>query len=225
MKRLKGDILWAALLGAWLSLILVPVLRGGFIAFTEAHAYIAGFIKFFVLASMGDMLGGRILYGEWRKPRGFIYKAIVWGVLGMMITLVFTVFFKGAEAAMAAGRLPFYGSTFALAFFGSTVMNVTFGPMLYVYHKFADQFVELKLDGVKNISVKMLVEKIDWYGLVSFNWLKNCLLIWVPMHTLVFLLPSVYRVVASAYLSILLGILIALSKKGNTEVKSVVQEA
>lgn len=217
MKRLKGDIIWTILLCAWLSLIIVPAFREGFIAFTERHAYVAGFIKFFILASMGDMLGGRILNGEWRKPKGFLFKAIVWGILGIFITLVFTVFFKGAEAAMVAGRLPFEGNKIAVAFFGSTIMNVTFGPMLYVYHKFADLFIEMKLEGAKNISVKSMVERIDWYGLVSFSWLKNCLFVWIPMHTLVFLLPTVYRVVASAYLSILLGILIALSKKGAKE--------
>ena len=70
----------------------------------------------------------------------------------------------------------------------------------------------------EKITVKYMVERIDWYTIVSFSWLKTCLLVWVPLHTLVFLMPVQYRVLASAFLSILLGILIAISKKGvNTE--------
>jgi hypothetical protein len=58
-----------------------------------------------------------------------------------------------------------------------------------------------------------MVNSVDWYTLVSFSWLKTCLLIWIPLHTAVFLLPDAYRVLASAFLSILLGVIIALARK------------
>ena len=218
MKRIYGDMIWGAMLLIWILVLVIPVTRTGFITFTSRHAYLGGFIKFFILASMGDMLGSRIMNGEWRFPQGFIYKAMVWGVLGIMITLVFTVFFTGAEGAMASGRLPFAGSKFALAFFGSAIMNVTFGPMMYVYHKFGDMLVDMlyekhnqKLTG--KITVEAMVRRVDWQTMVSFSWIKSCLLIWIPVHTIVFLLPPEYRVLVSAFLSILLGILIAVTKK------------
>ena len=66
---------------------------------------------------MGDWLGVRILKGKWIIPRGLAYKAIVWGILGMMITLVFTVFTAGTAVAQTAGRLPFEGSKLAQANF------------------------------------------------------------------------------------------------------------
>ncbi len=213
MSRIKGDLIWTAMLLVWVILLVVPSLRDGFISLTESHPYVGGFIKFFVLASMGDLLGVRIIKEEWIKPKGLFFKALNWGILGLMITLVFTVFFQGANAAMKAGLLPFSGNTFALAFFGSLIMNTTFGPMLYIYHKFGDLFIESMLDKEKGITVRSLVEKVDWYSIVSFSWLKTCLLVWVPMHTLVFLLPGEFRVLASAFLSVLLGIIIAFSKK------------
>jgi hypothetical protein len=214
MKNKKGDFLWASVLLIWILILIVPATRTTFIEVTEAHPYMGGFFKFFILASMGDWLGVRILKGEWIIPKGFILKAVVWGILGMMITLVFTVFTAGAGAAQTAGKLPFEGSKLAQAFFGSTIMNLTFGPMMYIYHKFGDLIIDVSYEKKGNkITVKDLVDRVDWYTIVSFSWLKTCIFIWIPCHTIVFLLPAEYRVLASAFLSILLGIIIAISKK------------
>lgn len=214
MKNRKGDFLWASVLLIWILILVVPATRTTFIEVTEAHPYMGGFFKFFILASMGDWLGVRILKGEWIIPKGFILKAVVWGILGMMITLVFTVFTAGAGAAQVAGKLPFAGSKLAQAFFGSTIMNLTFGPMMYIYHKFGDLIIDVSYEKKGNkITVKDLVDRVDWYTIVSFSWLKTCIFVWLPCHTIVFLLPSEYRVLASAFLSILLGIIIAISKK------------
>lgn len=80
--------------------------------------YAGGFIKFAILASMGDMLGIRVIKGEWIAPKGLMYKALVWGIIDWrMVTLVFTVFMGGAAAAQASGKLPFNGSILAQAFF------------------------------------------------------------------------------------------------------------
>lgn len=214
MKIQKGDILWGMALAVWIVMLVVPASREQFITFTEMHSYLGSFLKFAILATMGDMLGARILRGSWQFPRGVIYKAYVWGVLGMMINLVFTVFIGGAAIAQTAGKLPFEGSKLAQAFFGSMIMNLTFGPMLYVYHKFGDLYIDARYEkNAKHISVGELVDQIDWHTLVKFSWLKTCLFIWIPGHTIVFLLPPQYRVLTSAFLSILLGVLIAISKK------------
>jgi hypothetical protein len=216
-KRIIGDIVWGILLLIWILILAIPLTRSEFIRITDLHPYLGGFIKFFILASMGDMLGVRILKGNWEFPQGFIFKAMVWGVLGMMITLVFSVYFAGAAGAQASGKLPFDGSQFALALFGSVLMNSTFGPMMYIYHRFGDMLVDMLIEKrrgkINKITLKEMVSRVDWYGLVSFSWLKCCILIWMPLHTIVFLLPAEYRVLASAFLSILLGSLVASSKK------------
>ena len=218
MKQLKGDLLWGSILLLWLLMLIVPSAREVFLKTTEAHPYMGGFVKFTVLATMGDMLGGRILRGKWQFQQGFILKAINWGVMGMMITLVFTVFFAGTAAAQGAGRLPFEGSTIAHALFASVIMNMTFGPMLYVYHKCLDLLIDIGIEKQKGIQMRQklvpeMVSRIDWQAMVGFSWLTTCIFVWMPCHTIVFLLPGEYRVLASAFLSILLGILVALSKK------------
>jgi len=210
--------MWAAALMVWVVMLAVPASRTAFIAATGAHPYMGGFVKFAILASMGDLLGARILNGEWNIPKGFLYKAGVWGVLGLMITLVFTVYTTGVAGAMAAGRLPFEGSKLAAAFFASFIMNVTFGPMLYMFHKFGDLNVDIRCEkkGAR-LTVKEFVDRTDWYTIVGFSWLKIQLFVWIPFHTFVFMLPGEYRVLASAFASILLGVFVAASKKSSTK--------
>ncbi len=206
--------MWIFALLVWVSILAVQETRLVFMEITGEHPYIGGFVKFFFLASMGDLLGIRIRNGEWVIPGCFIYKAFVWGLFGMAITLLFPVYMGGVSAAQQSGYLPFAGSIIAQAFFGSVIMNVTFGPMLYVYHKFSELLIDSGYEEPKEkIMVSDLVDRVDWHTMVSFSWLINCVFIWIPCHTLVFILPSEYRVLASAFLSILLGVLVSFAKK------------
>lgn len=213
----KGDYLWGLALLAWIVILMVPASRTAFMAATEAHPYIMGFIKFAILASMGDLLGIRVLKGEWIKPKGMQYRAVVWGIIGVMTTLVFTVFMGGAAAAQAAGKLPFEGSAVATAFFGSSIMNLTFGPMMMAFHRFTDMYIDTRYEKLEGrITISRLIDRNDWHSLVEFSWLKACPFFWIPAHTVVFMLPGQYRVLVSAFLSIALGLLLAISKKGKT---------
>lgn len=213
----KGDFLWGGALLVWVIILVIPSSRTAFIAATDAHPYIGGFVKFAILATMGDLLGARILKGNWVIPKGVFYRAIIWGIIGLMVTLVFTVFMGGAAAAQAGGKLPFKGNAFAQAFFGSAIMNLSFGPMMMAFHKFTDTYIDVKYE--KNggaVTLSELVDRIDWHTLVGFSWLKTCPFFWIPAHTIVFLLPGEYRVLVSAFLSIALGLMLALAKKSKT---------
>jgi hypothetical protein len=210
-KNLGGDLLWTFILLLWIVVLVVPASRAEFLVITGAHPYLGGFFKFAILATMGDLLGGRIQNKKWIIPKGFVFKAILWGLLGMAITLLFTIYNGGAIAAQASGRLPFKGVPLATAFFTSFIMNTTFGPMMYIFHKFGDLFIDATIDKSGH-SVQQLVSRVDWQTMVSFSWLKTCTFVWIPCHTIVFLLPAEWRVLASAFLSILLGILVAVSK-------------
>ena len=215
MKR--GSIFWGIALFAWIFMLAVPASRTAFMAATDAHPYVMGFIKFAILATMGDLLGIRVLKGEWKVPKGIFYKSIIWGIIGMMTTLVFTVYMGGTAAAQAAGRLPFKESALALAFFTSTIMNLTFGPMMMVFHRFTDMYIDSRYESSRGrTTISGLIDRNDWHSLVEFSWLKTCPLFWIPAHTIVFLLPAQYRVLVSAFLSIALGLLLAIAKKGKT---------
>ena len=214
----KGDFLWGLALLIWIVVLVVPDTRAAFISATDTHPYIGGFIKFAILATMGDLLGARVLKGEWIIPKGLFYRVIIWGIIGLMVTLEFTVYMGGTAAAQASGRLPFKGSNLAQAFFGSTIMNLTFGPMMMAFHRFTDMYIDAVYEkGRSKVTISQLVEKNDWHSLVQFSWLKTCPYFWIPAHTVVFLLPGQYRVLVSAFLSIALGLLLAIAKKGKAE--------
>lgn len=213
----KGDFFWAFALLIWVVILAVPASRAAFIVITEAYPYAGGFFKFAILASMGDLLGARILKGNWIIPKGLVYRAMVWGVIGLMVTLIFTVYMGGVAAAQASGKLPFEGSSLAQAFLGSTIMNLTFGPMMMAFHRFTDLFIDTKYE--KNggrVTLSELIDKNDWHSLVEFSWVKMCPLFWIPAHTIVFLMPPQYRVIASAFLSIALGLLLAVSRRSKS---------
>ncbi len=208
----KGDIYWIAGILAWVLLLSVPATREPFLAYTTEHPYIGGFIKFSIFASMCDFLGIRMSKGDYEIPKGVLMRAVIWGFIGMMVVLVFPFFMSGAAAVQAAGLLPFEGSRAWHAFFGSAVMNMSFGPMMMVFHKFTDLYVDA-FYAKERVSLSDLVDRVDWHGVVEFTWTKACIFFWIPAHTLVFLLPSQYRVLVSAFLSIALGFLLAIAKK------------
>ncbi|MEG2656715.1 MAG: hypothetical protein RSA29_13540 [Clostridium sp.] len=209
----KGDYLWGALLLPWALVLGIKVSREAFMSITGSYPYISGFFKFFILASMGDMLGARVLTGKWTKPKGFIYKAAVWGVIGMMVTLTFTLYSEGVAAAQTVGKLPFKGSLFAHALFTSAIMNITFAPFMFMFHKFADLYIETKYSRKGKVTMTELIQKVDFNTLIGFSMIKTIPFFWIPCHTVVFLMPAQYRVVVSAFLSIALGLLLAISKK------------
>lgn len=209
----KGDIIWILALAAVIAFMLVPATNEIFESMTADVPYIMGFIKFAILATMGELMAGRIVKGNYFKPAGLIWRIVIWGFIGMLITLMFNVFAGGVIAAQAKGFLPFEGTQLAFAFFTSAIMNMFFAPAFMAFHKYTDTYLDLKADRGGSISIKDITEAIDWYGFVSFVILKTIPFFWIPAHTITFLLPSEYRVMAAAFLSIALGAILAFAKK------------
>ena len=55
-------------------------------SFNAAHGMVMSFVKFGILATLGEMLGLRISAGVYnRKGFGVLPRAVVWGLLGMGI--------------------------------------------------------------------------------------------------------------------------------------------
>jgi hypothetical protein len=208
----KGDFLWLLVLLAIAAFLVVPVTQDMFVASTKAHPYLIGFAKFFVLATMGELLALRIVTGGWVLPRALLQRAIIWGFLGMTIVLIFDVFAGGVMGALRKGLLPGADSRLAFAFFVSTIMNLTFAPAMMLTHRMTDTYLDLKYEG-KETAVADIVARIDWQGFVSFVLLKTIPCFWIPAHTITFLLPPEYRVLAAALLSIALGAILAFAKK------------
>ncbi|GCF95553.1 hypothetical protein NRIC_34440 [Enterococcus florum] len=208
----KGDIIWALMLLVCVLLFVVPTTRDAILSASNAHHYIGGFIKFAILATMGDVLGKRIVSGEYTLSSQVLLRALVWGTIGLMVTLVFPVYMGGAGLAQAGHYLPFFEVPVAQAIFGSSIMNLTFAPAMNTFHRLMDLWIESAHNNEK-VSFKGLVNKIDWGTFVTFNWLKVGIFFWIPVHSIVFLLPAEIQVVVAAFSSIALGIILSFAAK------------
>ncbi|MGL5313555.1 MAG: hypothetical protein ACRC92_09930 [Peptostreptococcaceae bacterium] len=214
----KGDFIWGGVLAIWIIILVIPSSRIAFISATEAYPYIGGFIKFAILATMGELLGIRIVNGEWKKPNGIMFRATIWGIIGIVTTLAVSVFPAGVAKAQEIGKLPFANSLFAHALLSSAVMNILQSPGIFLFHKCTDTYIDEKYSRKENsITLKDVANKIDWYTYLSFTVLKTIPFFWIPCHTIVFLLPSEYRVIASAFASIALGLILALANKSKVK--------
>jgi len=213
----KGDFFWLFSLTVFVVILIIPVTHKMFVKFTTEHAYLGGFIKFFLLATMGELLAIRIVTSDWNIPKGLLYRAFVWGLLGMAIVLIFSVFAAGITSALANGFLPGGNSQFAFAFFISFVMNLSFAPTMMAFHRITDTFIDLKYENKKGkVTLSEVIKRIDWDVFVSFVIMKTIPFFWIPAHTITFLLPPEYRVLSAAFLSIALGAILAFAKKNMT---------
>lgn len=216
----KGDVIWTAALIGIIAFLLSPTTHKVFVSFTTDYPYIAGFLKFAILATMGDLLAYRIVTSEWKIRKGFLFRVFIWGFLGMAIVLVFTIFGAGITAAMEKGVLPGVGCTIAFAFFTSAIMNLTFAPTMMGFHRLTDTYADLKfIEGRKNLKLDQVSDEIDWNNFISFVVLKTIPAFWIPAHTITFLLPPEYRVLMAAFLSIALGAILSFAKAKNNQRK------
>lgn len=191
------------------SLLVFLVTRDFFLNFASNFPIVAGFIKFFFLATIGDFIGLRIKSKSWKKPNYLLAKATVWGFIGVIIVLMFNIYPTGVEFLQTNKILPFEGSIFAFALFTSILMNLTFAPTMMAFHRVTDTYLNLRVSN-KKVTLSETIEDINWNQFTGFIILKTIPFFWIPAHTITFLLPSEYRVIFAALLGIFLGLILGL---------------
>ena len=223
MKRtLFGDMLWLLTLLIITAFLIIPQTQQVFIQLTSRYPYGMGFIKFAILATLGDLFAWRLAHRTWQRPTGMIYKIIAWGLIGMLITFMFIFYSEGISILFAQGMISIQNdalSSILQAFLTSLIMNLTFGIVFMGLHRMSDTYIEMRVNH-KKPSLTELIETIHWDAFISFVVFKTIPLFWIPAHTVTFLLPPLYRVVVAAYLSIILGVILVYSnRKSKTEAK------
>lgn len=215
----SGDFIWSAGLGAVILFLLYPSTNVIFVALSKAYPFVMGFVKFAILATMGELLALRIVTGRWKQPPGLVWRAVIWGFLGVAIVLVFDIFGSGVTGSIKKGLLPVGEGEIArvmTAFWISTAMNLIFAPTMMAFHRITDTYLDLvegNLARIRDVSLRKVVGHIDWQGFCGFVVVKTIPLFWIPAHTVTFLLPPEYRVVMAALLSIMLGAILAIAKR------------
>jgi hypothetical protein len=214
-----GDLVWVAVLGGISCGLLLPQTHEAFLGATRAHPYLMGFVKVGVLATMGEWLARRVAGGSWAAPAGICWRAFVWGLFGVAFALVFEVFATGTAAVIGEGLLPVFADGFpadlSRAFWTSSLMNLIFAPVFMAFHRVTDGYIDAgngTVSGMMDVRLADVLRRIDGVGFVSFVLLRTIPLFWIPAHTVTFLLPSEYRVLVAAYLSIALGAILAFAR-------------
>lgn len=202
-------------LAAFALILIIPASREWFKGLSSAHPYIMGFIKFALLATVGEVLALRIRKKEWLLPVYTPWRILIWGLIGIAITFMMKLYTQGVIGMMANGLLPDakgFWHELLRAFFTAALMNLTFGPVFMAFHKCTDKYLELRAAGEKKPGLRGVIGAVDWHGFTSFTLFKTIPLFWIPAHTLTFLLPPEYQVIVAAALSIALGIILSLKK-------------
>lgn len=201
---------------AFAVILIVPVTREGFKALSSAHPYLMGLVKFALLATVGEVLAMTLRARRASLPFYIGWRMLIWGLIGVAITFMMKTYSYGVAGLMENKLLPgageSFGSRLLKAFYTAAVMNLTFGPTFMAFHKCTDKYLELRHAGEKKPGLRGVVNGVDWHSFVSFTLFKTIPLFWIPAHTLTFLLPAEYQVIAAAALSIALGLILSLRK-------------
>ncbi len=194
--------------------------------FNKEHGMIMSFIKFAILATLGEVIGLRIRTGSYyRKNFGILPRAFVWGFIGLTIKMAFMIFavgtpvfleYLGVENAIASmAKTGLAGTKILTAFCISTAMNIIYAPVMMTFHKITDTHIESNGGTLKGfftpIQFKEIFMNLNWGVQWGFVFKKTIPLFWIPAHTITFLLPPEYRVLFAALLSIALGIILAIA--------------
>jgi len=192
--------------------------------FNKAHGMITSFIKFALLATLGESIGLRIQKGVYNtKGFGLIDRAIVWGILGLTIKIAFVVFYTGVprlleylglEGSVASLNVSgFEGVKLITAFSISVLINSIYAPVMMTLHKISDTHI-LQNNGnlkalITPIPVGKILKNLDWDTQWNFVFKKTIPFFWYPAHTITFMLPPDYQVLFAAVLGIALGLILA----------------
>lgn len=225
--KLKDLVFLLILVAIFLPFILSDYMFAMFQTYTKDYGILMSFLKFAVLATLGESLGLRIKTGNYNhKGFGLIPRAMVWGFLGLFIYVAFTVFAVGVpvlleklgiEGAVASMKGDFSGLKLLTAFSISFFMNTIFAPVMMTFHKVTDTHIEQqggKLTALlKCIPMGPIFTGINWNVQWNFVFKKTIPFFWIPMHTITFLLPEEYRVLFAAVLGIALGVILAVASQ------------
>ncbi len=195
--------------------------------FNHDHGMIMAFLKFAVLATLGELIGLRIKTGVYYQPGFGVWpRALVWGGIGLTIKLAFIIFATGTPAfldymglggATTAMKEGFTVTKLFVAFSISVAMNIIYAPVMMTFHKMSDIHIVSNGGTMKGFFTPVHFDKIlggmNWDVMWNFVFKKTIPFFWIPAHTITFLLPADVQVLFAALLGIALGTILAVAGK------------
>ena len=227
MKR--QDLYFAlVMLAIFLPFFLFEPAYAWYADFNKMHPMIMAFLKFGILATLGEMLGCRISTGNYKTPNfGVVPRMVVWGLLGVVISMAMTVFsigipgfigkMGGTDLVAAFGAEGISWGKLVVALSISVMMNTFFAPVFMTFHKITDTHIAECGGSIKAlfkpIPMRRLISTLNWERQWGFIFKKTIPLFWYPAHTITFMLPGEYRVLFAALLGVALGVILAIGAR------------
>lgn len=198
--------------------------------FNLEQGLLMSFVKFFILATLGELIGLRIKTGRYYyKGFGLFPRALVWGFLGISIYMAFAIFASGTPVLLE--KTGFEGASSILqgelgwkkvlvSFSIATALNLFYAPVLMTFHKITDTHI-LENGGTirgffRPIAFARIFREINWDVQWDFVFKRTIPLFWIPAQTITFLLPEEYRVLFAAFLGIVLGVILGVAARKST---------
>ncbi|MCG8579504.1 MAG: hypothetical protein MI866_06295 [Bacteroidales bacterium] len=226
MNKVVKDILFVlAVVVFFLPFFLCDAVFDWYTNFNLQHSMVMSFLKFAVLATLGEVIGLRIKTGRYKADGfGVLPRAVIWGLLGLTIKMAFVIFASGIPVfleqmgmanALEVMKQPFSSSKLLVAFSISAAMNLIYAPVMMTLHRITDTHIVTnggKLSCLlKPVAFGKIMKELDWGMQWNFVFKKTIPFFWIPAHTITFLMPAEYRVLFAALLGIVLGVLLAIA--------------
>lgn len=233
MKKNIGAafLFWGCVVAILFPFFVFPTVFQEFKDLSSSHPYIMAFVKFAILATMGEMMAMRIKSGSYyRKGFGLVPRAVIWGIFGVWIAFMMKIFYQGVPATIETfgiqGVVQAMSQNLSwlklLGAFGvSLVMNTAFAPVFMTMHKITDMHIEENrgsvLSLIRPIPISKYIKTMDWERQWNFVFKKTIPFFWIPAHTMTFSLPKDMQVLSAALLSVALGLLLSFASKQKKE--------
>lgn len=171
----------------------------GYIQWVTDNPLGSAAIQFGVLGTMGEVLSYSIrakrvtLPGKWFQIAA---RVLAWALLGIVIKYGFAGM-KGFTYTLLEHRMlpAILASGIGWAFAVSVCTNLFFGPQMMFLHRLEDN---------------LIAGEFNLKGMTAALW--TLLWFWIPAHTITFSLPTEYQIGLAAVWSLVLGLILGLSK-------------
>lgn len=223
MKR--KDLIFIVCLAAFVALFIVVEPIKDWSRAEDWRSFVMAFLKFGILATIGECIGLRITNGVYNKKGfGVLPRAFVWGILGTCISIAMGIFAQGTFGFLSKCGLAIspetlgdecFGVRLIYAFSVSVLMNTFFAPVFMTIHKITDTHIGNTGGTLKGfftpIPAKKIISEMNWERQWSFVFMKTIPFFWYPAHTITFMLPKEYQVLFAALLGVALGVILSLA--------------
>jgi hypothetical protein len=174
-----------------------------YIEWVKASPLLSAAIQFGILGTIGEIVSVSIVGKRFALPGRWyhvVLKVFAWALLGIIIKYGFTGMKGFTLGLLDHGLLPaFVSDGVGWAFAVSLFTNILFGPQMMFFHRLEDNLIlwEWNMAGLNKA----------WWTLIWF---------WIPAHTITFSLPTEYQIGLASVWSVVLGLILGLSKARST---------